>query len=176
MNIQLSFLQIYELSISMVTALLGIAYPLFIDKIYGISERYKSRRLSERFQHEFSYQIFNRLLIACIIEMFIIPYIVLSIQNPIVEMWLITIHTISVFILAMCMIVLYDVIMIYNNPIRLFNYIRIAVNPRNRFLDIIDLALYAATDEEQIRLFEMCLNAISQHIIEFQQQEIDYND
>lgn len=32
-----SFATIFELSISMVTALLGLAYPLFIDKINGIA-------------------------------------------------------------------------------------------------------------------------------------------
>ncbi len=34
----MSVLHIYELAISMVTALLGLAYPLFIDKINAVGK------------------------------------------------------------------------------------------------------------------------------------------
>lgn len=67
----MSLLQIYELAISMVTALLGLAYPLFIDKINSIAKNYKSRQLSERFRGEFVYRAFNQLLVLCIMEMFV---------------------------------------------------------------------------------------------------------
>lgn len=35
------YIELFELCIAMVTALLGLAYPLFIDKINQMSDKYK---------------------------------------------------------------------------------------------------------------------------------------
>ena len=42
------YIELFELCIAMVTALLGLAYPLFIDKINQMSDKYKTRRISEK--------------------------------------------------------------------------------------------------------------------------------
>lgn len=36
------YIELFELCIAMVTALLGLAYPLFIDKINQMSDKYKN--------------------------------------------------------------------------------------------------------------------------------------
>lgn len=47
------YIELFELCIAMVTALLGLAYPLFIDKINQMSDKYKTRRISEKFKNVF---------------------------------------------------------------------------------------------------------------------------
>lgn len=172
---QLTFIQIYELGMSMVTALLGLAYPLFIDKINSIATTYKSRRLSDRFRGEFAYNIFNILLVFCITEMFVIPFVVTATQNTVLEMVLLIIQGVSVFILSMSMIALYDILLTYNDPIRLFQRVRTTADDKQRFLDIRELMLYAATDEEQSQLFESCLHELNRHLFELQQSELSNN-
>lgn len=49
------YIELFELCIAMVTALLGLAYPLFIDKINQMSDKYKTRRISEKFKNETAY-------------------------------------------------------------------------------------------------------------------------
>lgn len=160
---------------SMVTALLGMAYPLFIDKINSIARTYKSRRLSDRFRGEFAYNVFNILLIVCITEMFVIPFVVTATQNSVWEIVLLIIQGVSVFILSMSMIVLYDILLTYNNPIRLFQRMRTTADNERRFLDIRELMLYAATDEEQTQLFESCMDELNRHLFDLQQSGLNNN-
>ena len=159
----------------MVTALLGMAYPLFIDKINSIARTYKSRRLSDRFRGEFAYNVFNILLIVCITEMFFIPFVVTATQNSVWEIVLLIIQGLSVFILSMSMIVLYDILLTYNNPIRLFQRMRTTADNERRFLDIRELMLYAATDEEQTQLFESCMDELNRHLFDLQQSGLNNN-
>lgn len=172
---QLTFVQIYELGMSMVTALLGMAYPLFIDKINSIARTYKSRRLSDRFRGEFAYNVFNILLIVCITEMFVIPFVVTATQDSAWEMVLLIIQGVSVFILSMSMIALYDILLTYNDPIRLFQRMRTTVDNERRFLDIRELMLYAATDEEQTQLFESCMHELNRHLFDLLQSGLNNN-
>ena len=172
---QLTFVQIYEFGMSMVTALLGMAYPLFIDKINSIARTYKSRRLSDRFRGEFAYNVFNILLIVCITEMFVIPFVVTATQNSVWEIVLLIIQGVSVFILSMSMIALYDILLTYNNPIRLFQRMRTTADNERRFLDIRELMLYAATDEEQTQLFESCMDELNRQLYDLQQSGLNNN-
>ena len=167
----MTILQIYELAISMVTALLGLAYPLFIDKINSIASEYKSRRLSERFKYEPVYVVFNLLLLICIVEMFVIPFVLSAAQNNRLEIALLTIQGISVFVLSMCMVVLYDLLLIYNDSVRLFERIRGMEDKKQELADIVELMKYAAVDEERLDLFSQCVVEFGRLMMEFQHNE-----
>lgn len=155
----------------MVTALLGLAYPLFIDKINSIATEYKSRRLSERFKHEPVYIAFNLLLLICIVEMFVIPFVLSAAQNSRLEITFLTIQGISVFVLSMCMVVLYDLLLTYNDSIRLFERIRGMEDKRQELTDIVELMKYAAVDEERQDLYNQCVAEFGRLVMEFQHNE-----
>ena len=171
----MTLLQIYELAISMVTALLGLAYPMFIDKISSITEKYKSRQLSERFKKEFAYQLFNLLLIICIVGMFTLPFVLSVLQNRMWEITLLAIQGISVFVLSMCMVVLFHLLLTYNDPERLFERICISDDKKQKIIYLRDLIKYAASDEELTPLFNRCMNEFFQIMLEFQRTEIKNN-
>lgn len=171
----MTLFQIYELAISMVTALLGLAYPLFIDKINAIAKDYKSRRLSERFRREFVYAVFNPLLGLCIVEMFVIPFVLSALQSDFWDIVLLTIQGVSVFVLSMCMVVLYHLLLTYNDPVRLFERIRVGQDDRQKLTDVTELMKYVASDEEQTELFNRCMSEFYRLIMEFQQTEIKRN-
>ncbi len=168
----MSFTQIYELAIAMVTALLGLAYPLFIDKINAIAKDYKSRRLSERFRGEFVYKIFNPLLVLSIVEMFVIPFVLSALQNSLWEIILLTIQGITVFVLSMTMVILYDLLLTYNDPVRLFERIRCSEDEKQKVKDLAELIRYTATDEEQYQLYSRCVSEFDRLLMEFQQNEM----
>lgn len=170
----MSLLQIYELAISMATALLGLAYPLFLDKIDLIAKEYKSRRLSERFKCELVYIVFDILLIFCIVEMFVIPFLLTALQSDIWNVVLLTIQGITVFVLAMCMVLLYHLLLAYNDPERLFERIRVSQDNVQKVTDIVEIMKYAATDEEQTLLYNRCVAEFDNLIMEFQKAEIEY--
>ena len=168
----MSFFQIYELAISMVTALLGLAYPLFLDKIDSIAKEYKSRRLSERFKCELVYIVFDAMLIFCIVEMFIIPFVLTVLQSDIWNVVLLTIQGITVFVLAMCMVLLYHLLLAYNDPERLFERIRVSQDNVQKLTDIVEIMKYAATNEEQLPLFNRCVTEFDSLLMEFQNNEM----
>lgn len=162
-----------ELTISMVTALLGLSYPLFIDLINKINEKYNSRRISEKFKNEIIYKVFNYLMIACIVELFTLPAILLYTGSPKLDIYLITFHSICVFILCMCMICLYKLILIYLDPIKLLNFIRDSdESPRDKFEDIIEILQSASSDTTNSELYNSCESDLIEHIMHFQQQEL----
>lgn len=171
----MSFSVIFELSISMVTALLGLAYPLFIDKINGIATMYRSRRMSARFRSEPAYKVFNFLLFICILELFIFPFVIHALQSKQWEIILLIIQGITVFILSLSMILLYDLMMTYCNPDSLCKKIRTSMRPQRRFEDLKILMEYAATDTRYRELFATCQEELFRHIMEFQQEELRRN-
>lgn len=169
----MSLLQIYELAISMVTALLGLAYPLFLDKIDSIAKEYKSRQLSERFKCELVYIVFNVLLIFCIVEMFVIPFVLVALQSDLWNIVLLTIQGITVFALSMCMVSLFHLLLTYNDPERLFERVRVSQNNSQKVTDIVEIMKYAATDEEQTSLYNRCVAEFDNLLMEFQKDEIE---
>ena len=171
----MSLMQIFEVAISMVTALLGLAYPLFIDKINAIAKEYKSRQLSERFRKEFIYIVFNILLVFCIIEVFVFPFVISVLQSTFLGVLLSTIQGLSVFVLSMCMVSLYGLLLTYNDPVRLFEHIRASEDEKQKVTDIVELMKYAATDEEQAQLYSRCVAEFDHLLLEFQQKEMQKN-
>lgn len=94
------YIELFELCIAMVTALLGLAYPLFIDKINQMSDKYKTRRISEKFKNETAYCCFNILIVVCIVELFVFPIIIIAYDTDYCNQLLITIQGICVFTLS----------------------------------------------------------------------------
>ena len=164
------YADLYQLALSLIPALLGLAYPLFIDKINDISEKYRSRRLSKRFRREFFYYFFNVILIINIVELFLVPFLISANQQ--LELFLLTLQAISVFLVSMCMIIIYDLLMTYNDPVRLLDRIRMSVDPVQRMTDLAELIQFAASDEKQSDLFNMCMTELYTHTMDFQQREL----
>ena len=101
------YIELFELSIAMVTALLGLAYPLFIDKVNQMTDKYKTRRISEKFKNETAYCCFNILIVVCIMELFVFPIIIIAYNTDFCNQLLITIQGVCVFTLSIIMVRLY---------------------------------------------------------------------
>ncbi|MBQ6200860.1 MAG: hypothetical protein IJK50_05455 [Prevotella sp.] len=170
-----SFSAILELCISMVTALLGLAYPLFVDKINGIATMYKSKRMSARFRSDPAYIVFNIFLFVSILELFVFPFVIYAIHSKQIEMILLIVQGITVFILSLCMVLLYDLMMTYCNPESLCQKIRASLNPQRRIEDLSILMEFAAKDIVYRDLYATCQEELFRHIMEFQQQELSRN-
>ena len=171
----MSLLQIYELAISMVTALLGLAYPLFVDKISDIGDKYKSKRLSKRFRGEFVYSLFNVLLVISIVELFTIPFVLSGLKSSSWSIILLTVQGLFVFVLSMCMVVLYDLLLTYRDADKLFQRIRAGADNEQKLTDIVEMMKFAATDEERADLYSQCVSEFNRFVLEFQAQEMTRN-
>ena len=171
-----SYPKIFELCISMVTALLGLSYPLFIDKINKMTERYNTRHISEKFTHEPSYLLFNVLIITCIVEMFTFPVIINAYQTECVNQLLITVQAICVFALSIAMFKLFHLLMIYTNPFRFFKKIRLKDKDEELLKDLQILIQYASNDKANIDLFNDAMAELMKQIVAYQETKLKEQD
>ena len=100
-----------------------------------------------------------------------IPFVLSVAQNNRLEFSILTIQGISVFVLSMCMVVLYDLLLTYNDSVRLFERIRGMEDKKQELTDIVELMKYAAADEERQDLFNQCVVEFGRLIMEFQHNE-----
>lgn len=171
-----SYPKIFELCISLLTALLGLAYPLFIDKINNMTEKYNTRYISKRFRCETSYCLFNVLIVVCIIELFAFPVIINAFNTEEVNLSLISIQGICVFILSIVMVRLYHLIMTYIDPFKFFNRIRANDTQEELFKDLQILIQYASKNKFNIDLFNDVMNELTTLLVQFQEKELSKHE
>lgn len=167
-----SYPKIFELCISMLTALLGLAYPLFIEKINKMTEKYNTRYISERFRHETSYRLFNVLIMVCIMELFAFPVVINAFETEYINMLLITVQGICVFALSIVMVRLYHLIMTYADPFRFFNRIRANDTKEELFRDLQILIQCASKDKTNVDLYNDVMNELIMQLVQFQETEL----
>lgn len=167
-----SYSKIFELCISMLTALLGLAYPLFIDKINKMTEKYNTRHISEKFRRETSYRIFSVLIVISIIELFVFPVIINAFETECVNLSLITVQGICVFALSIVMVRLYHLIMTYADPFRFFNRIRANDTKEELFRDLQILIQCASKDKANVDLYNDVMNELITQLVQFQETEL----
>lgn len=166
------YIELFELGIAMVTALLGLAYPLFIDKVNQMTDKYKTRRISEKFKNEIAYCCFNILIVVCIVELFVFPIIIIAYNTEYCNQLLITIQGACVFILSIIMVRLYHLIQTYNDPFRFFNRIRINETSENLIADLQILIQYASNNEAERDLYNDAMEEFMTQILNFQQEQL----
>lgn len=115
---------IFDVCISMVTAMIGLALPMFIERIRKIYDIYNSKVVSDKFKKEWSYKFFLVMIVICLIELFVIPLINAALNNAVYSHVLLTIQGISVFVFSMNMVYLYRLLLIYLEPELLLKKIR----------------------------------------------------
>lgn len=167
-----SYPKIFELCISMITALLGLSYPLFIDKIDNMTEKYNTRYISEKFTNETSYCLFNTLMIVCIVEMFTFPVIIHAYQTEEINLLLITIQAICVFTLSIVMFKLFHLLMVYTNPFRFFRRIRLKDKDEELFKDLQVLIQYASKNKSNQDVFNDTMSELIKQTVAYQETEL----
>lgn len=148
----------YSGLIGIFSAIIGMCYPLMLQAIDRIDEKYHVVRFVELFKNERVYSRFNLLLLLSIAFAVVSPF-VLYIMSGILwlQVLLLVCHTLVVLLLLLHVVGLYRMILTYNNP-HLFSK-HLASKPEDCLLEFIDLAKYAATRED-IDLYSSCMQRV----------------
>lgn len=161
----------YELCISVVTALLGLAYPVFVDHINGIADKYQSREVSLKFQSEWSYKIFNRLMVVCIVELFLFPVLIYAFNTAYANHLIVSIQYLCVFVLAMTMVRLYQLMMIYYDPHLFLNMVRDFPDAQERLKFIRIIAEAGASEgRTYAKVYNDAMQSLAEEIMNYQDQ------
>lgn len=148
----------YSGLIGIFSAIIGMCYPLLLQAIDRIDEKYNVIRFVELFKEEGVYGRFNYLLLLSIVFA-VIDHFALYIMSGILwmQMLVLVVHTLLVLVLLLHVVALYRLILIYDEP-RLF-YKHLIKKNGNFVLELIDLAKYAANREDR-SLYNACIQRV----------------
>lgn len=150
----------YSGLIGIFSAIIGMCYPLMLQAINGIDEKYHVARFVDLFKQEKVYNRFNVFLLLSIGFSIVAPFALFLMNNILwMQVLILTCHTFVVLCLLLHVIGLYHMILIYNTP-RLF-FEHLIKMPNDCLLELIDLAKYAAKNEDS-SLYNACI----QHVYE----------
>lgn len=107
----------YSGLIGIFSAIIGMCYPLLLQAIDRIDEKYHVIRFVELFKEEVVYGRFNHLLLLSITFAVIDPF-ALYIMSGILWMQMLVLvsHTLLVLVLLLHVVALYKLILIYDDP------------------------------------------------------------
>lgn len=163
--------------ISLLAAILGIGYPLFLESIRKIDEQYDSTRLSARFQREREFHWYRRSLLASIAVCFCAPFIMLLFPTYAVSFVAISIQALCVLWLIIEMLGVFQMVQEYYNPLKLYYRIHIPeeynekdTQRREELLCLVDLARYACRRNNP-NVYNLCKSQFA-HVIHFEESKV----
>ena len=117
------FSNTYSAVVTIFAALLGISFPLILQSIQRIDEKYDSAVLSNRFEDENIYHIFKWLLYVCAVIVCVVPFILSFLSNVEKEYWVNSFLLLYLLCIIMTLVILFDRISKYYNIEKLLSYL-----------------------------------------------------
>ena len=148
----------YSGLISIFSAIIGLCYPLLLQAIDRIDEKYHVIRFVELFKEEVVYGRFNLLLLLSITFAVIDPFALYLTSGILwMQMMVLVVHTLLVLILLLHVVALYRLILIYDDPHLFYKHL---IKKNGYFvLELIDLAKFAAKSEDA-SLYNACIQRV----------------
>lgn len=147
----------YTLTITVFAAVFGMAYPLILQAIERIDQKYTSSVLSTDLRKRWQFKAFNVLIIVCIASVGILAYVLECFDN---EWWKYGVVSAAVFLILLLMIdvvLLVQQIIDYYSPKDLLRMLK--KNAKKRDADaLLDLAKFAAKTDD----FMLHVNSLSE--------------
>lgn len=147
----------YTLTITVFAAVFGMAYPLILQAIERIDQKYTSSVLSTDLRKRWQFKAFNVLIIVCIACVGILAYVLECVEN---EWWKYGVVSAAVFLILLLMIdvvLLVQQIIDYYSPKDLLRMLK--KNAKKRDADaLLDLAKFAAKTDD----FMLHVNSLSE--------------
>lgn len=117
------FSNTYSAVVTIFAAILGISFPLILQSIQRIDEKYDSAVLSNRFEDENIYHIFKWGLYIYAAVVCIVPFILSFLSNIEVAYWVNSLLLLYLLCIIMTFIILFDKISKYYNIEKLLSYL-----------------------------------------------------
>lgn len=117
------FSNTYSAVVTIFAAILGISFPLILQSIQRIDEKYDSAVISDRFEDENTYKIFKWLLYIYAVIVCIVPFILSFLSNVEMEFWVNSFLLLYLLCVIMTFIILFDKISKYYNIEKILSYL-----------------------------------------------------
>ena len=158
----------YTLVITIFAAVFGMAYPLILQAIDRIDEKYTSSVLATDLRKRWQFRAFNVLIVACIICVAVLAYALKYIGDI---QWKYVLVSAAVFLIVMLMVdvvLLFHQIITYYSPNELFAQLKRSENKKDANA-LLDLAKFASKTDD-FMLHVNCLSVIAHFFYEEQKK------
>ncbi len=167
-----SLATIFGVCIALVAAVMGLAYPLFVQSINNFPGKYGQRAISERFENEILYKALKPMLGVCVIELVVFPFIILVCNSHFLNILLVTIQAICVFALCFDVIGTCSLLVIYGDPSRYLNWVKKKASPEDIFQILQILIVQGAKNKPNDGLYNDAMREFGRQIMEFQHKRV----
>ncbi len=106
----------FESLVTIIAAILGIGYPLFLENIRKIGEQYHSSLILENFQRERCWKCYQWILPITIVYSLVLPFVMFLCANGCLNFYLLLVYTILMATVVFVLLWLFNVIQRYYNP------------------------------------------------------------
>lgn len=161
----------YTLTITIFAAVFGMAYPLMLQAIERIDQKYSSSVLSTDLRNRWQFRWFNKLIICCIATLPVLAYVLEATDSIQHKYVIVSIATLLIIALMVDVVLLVKRIMVFYSPIELLEYLEGRNNISNSNA-LLDLARFAEKSDDFI-LYISSLSSVYKYIIEEQKKALD---
>lgn len=165
------FSNTYSAVVTIFAALLGISFPLILQSIQRIDEKYDSAVISDRFEDENIYKIFKWLLYIYAVIVCIVPFILSFLSNVEMEYWVNSFLLLYLLCVIMTLVILFDRISKYYNIEKLLSYLS-SKKIESDILIFWDITRYASKAENE-SLYQAAIKEVFEYFKKEQENSKD---
>lgn len=165
------FSNTYSAVVTIFAAILGISFPLILQSIQRIDEKYDSAVLSSRFEDENIYHIFKWLLYVYAVIVCVVPFILSFLSNVEKEYWVNSFLLLFLLCIVLTLVILFDRISKYYNIEKLLNYMS-SMKTESDILIFWDITRYASKAENE-SLYQAAIREVFRY---FEKEQDDSKD
>ena len=168
------FLNTYSAVVTIFAALLGISFPLILQSIQRIDEKYDSAVISDRFEDEKIYNIFKWLLYIYAVIVCIVPFILSFLSNVEMEYWINSFLLLYLLCIIMTLVILFDRISKYYNIEKLLSYLS-SKKIESDILIFWDIMRYASKAEND-KMYQTAIEEVFRYFLKEQDNKKDQKE
>ncbi len=160
----------YTLTVTIFAAVFGMAYPLMLQAIERIDDKYTSSVLSTDLRKRWQFKGFNVLIVCCIVILPMLAYL-LKAANSIQQKYIIVSIAIMLIIALMIdVVLLVKRVLVFYSPVELFDFLD-SRDDINNTGALLDLARFAEKTDDYI-LYVSSLSSVFSYIIKEQRETL----
>lgn len=137
----------YTLTITVFAAVFGMAYPLILQAIERIDQKYKSSVLATDLRKRWQFKAFNVLIVVCIACVGVLAYVLECVERAQWKYWVASAAVFLIILLMIDVVLLVQQIIDYYSPQDLLKLLKNKVKKRDANA-LLDLAKFAAKTDD----------------------------
>jgi hypothetical protein len=156
----------YTLTITVFAAVFGMAYPLILQAIERIDQKYTSSVLSTDLRKRWQFKAFNVLIVICIACVGVLAYVLECVEDIQLKYWVVSAAVFLILLLMVDVVLLVHQIINYYSPEDLLKLLKEKSKKKDADA-LLDLAKFAAKTDD----FMLHVNSLSEIYVLFYEEQ-----